>query len=90
MSTSLLSLADNLSETYEKEYKGCQERKKIKSVCNFIGLKNKELYYKCKERRKGRFKPINRLIKKFPSIYQFCHGDINKFILLLRKGIYPY
>ena len=21
---------------------------------------------------------------------QFCNGDINKFVLLLRKGLYPY
>ena len=41
--------------------------------------------------------PVNRrtrlievLIKKFPSIYQLCNGDLNKFILLLRKGVYPY
>ena len=30
------------------------------------------------------------LIRKFPSIYQFCNGDLNKFVLLLRKGVYPY
>ena len=24
------------------------------------------------------------------SIYEFCNEDINKFILLLRKGVYPY
>ena len=35
-------------------------------------------------------KLIEGLIKKFPSIYQFCNGNLNKFILLLRKGIYPY
>ena len=33
--------------------------------------------------------PINRLIKKFPNLYQFCNEDINKFVLLLRKGFYP-
>ena len=33
---------------------------------------------------------INGLIKKFPNLYQFCNGDINKFVLLLRKGVYPY
>ena len=26
----------------------------------------------------------------FPNIYKFCNNDINNFILLLRKGIYPY
>ena len=35
-------------------------------------------------------KLIKGLIKKFPSIYQFCSGDLNKFVLLLRKGVYPY
>ena len=35
-------------------------------------------------------KPVNRLIKEFPSVYQFCNGDLNKFVLLLRKGVYPY
>ena len=25
----------------------------------------------------------------FPIVYQFCNGDINKFVLLLRKGVYP-
>ena len=33
---------------------------------------------------------INELIEKFPSIYKFCDGDLNKFVLLLRKGVYPY
>ena len=23
-------------------------------------------------------------------MYQFCDGDLNKFVLLLRKGVYPY
>ena len=32
----------------------------------------------------------NDLIKRFASTYKFCNKDINKFILLLRKGIYPY
>ena len=35
-------------------------------------------------------KPINGLIKNFPNIYQFCNEDINKFVLLLRKGVYSY
>ena len=30
------------------------------------------------------------LIKKFPSVYQFWDGDINRFILLLQKGLYLY
>ena len=35
-------------------------------------------------------KLIERLIENFPSVYQFCNGNLNKFVLLLRKGVYPY
>ena len=84
ISTSLSKLVDNLSEIYSKECKEC------KSVCDFIGLKNNKLYYRCNKCKKRQLKPINRLIKKFPNIYKFCNGDINEFILLLRKGVYPY
>ena len=30
------------------------------------------------------------LINKFPNTYQLINKDFNKFILLLRKGVYPY
>ena len=30
------------------------------------------------------------LIKRFANIYEFCNGDIDKFIFLLRKGFYRY
>ena len=30
------------------------------------------------------------LINKFPNTYQLCSKDLNKFELLLRKGVYPY
>ena len=29
-------------------------------------------------------------MEKFPNMYQFCNGDLNKFVLLLRKSVYPY
>ena len=84
-------LIDNLSEIYKKECKGRRmERKKIKSECDFIGLKNNKLNYKCKKCGKRYFKSINGLIKKFPNMHRFCGANINKFVLLLRKGVYPY
>ena len=89
MSTSLSSLVDNLSEIYKKECKVCEERRKIKLVFNFLGLENNELNYECKECKKTLLKPINELITKFRNVYQFCNEDINKFVLLLRKGVYP-
>ena len=29
-------------------------------------------------------------MKKSKNTYSFCNSDLNKFILLLRKGVYPY
>ena len=34
--------------------------------------------------------PRNGSDKKFPNTHQFCSRNVNKFALLLRKGIYPY
>ena len=67
MNFSLLDLVNNLSQIYKKKktkkYKGCEERRKIKSVCNFIWLKNNKLSYKCKECKKIWLKTINELIR---------------------------
>ena len=32
----------------------------------------------------------SKLIKKFFNTYQLCNKDLNRFALLLRKGVYPY
>ena len=87
---SLSTLVHSISEINKKECKACMERKNIKSECDFIGIKGNQLSYKCKKCNKKWLKPVNELIKKFSSIYQFCNGDLNKFVLLLRKGVYPY
>ena len=33
---------------------------------------------------------VNELIEKFSNRYWFCNGDLNKFSLLLKKGVHPY
>ena len=63
------------------------ERNKIKLNCEFIRFKNGRLNYKCKERKKSYTKVANGSVKNFPTLYKFCNGDLNKFFLLLRKGI---
>ena len=88
--TPLSSLVDNLSEVYKKECKSCKERNKIVLECKFIGLKNNGLYYKSKECKDESYELMNGLSKKFPNTYRFCHEDVNKFVLLLRKRVYPY
>ena len=42
----------------------------------------------CKKSYKKNFN--KELIKRFANISEFCDRDINKFILLLRKGVHPY
>ena len=64
--------------------------KNINSECDFIGIKDKQLSYKCKKCNKKWLKAVKDLIKKFRSIYQLCNNDLNKFVLLLRKDVYPY
>ena len=45
----------------------------------------------CSECKKNYKKEFNKeLIKRFANTYEFCNGDINKFVSLLRKGVYPY
>ena len=73
-----------------KTEKNAERKKKIKSECEFIGFKNNRLNYRCKECNGISKKSINDLIKKFPNTYNFGKGDHNKFVLLLRKGVYPY
>ena len=90
MPTSLSNLVDNLSGIHDKECKKCMERKKIRLNCEFIRFKNGRLNYKCKECKKSYTKLTNESLKNFPTLYKFCNGDLDKFFLLLRKGIYPY
>ena len=63
---------------------------KLNSECCFVGLKNNKLIYKCKECKEEWKRPLNKLIENFPNIYPFCNGNLNKFVMLLRKGVYPY
>ena len=77
MSSKLSDVADNLSEIYKKECKGCKERKKIEPVCDFIGLKNNKLRYKCEECKKRWLKTINGLIKKFSMFFVIKKGCLS-------------
>ena len=85
MSTSLSSLVDNLSEKlYSDKCKDC------KSELDYMSIKNNQLIFQCLKCKKNYKKDYKELIKRFANTYEFCNGDTNKFILLLRKGVYPY
>ena len=90
MQDSLSNLVDNTSEIFNtKECRSCIERIKINSECYYVGLKNDKLIYKCEKCKNKWKRPITELKEKFSSICQFCNGDLNKFVLLLRKSVYP-
>ena len=90
MQSKLSDLVDNLSETNNKDYIRCWERKNVISKFEFIEFRDNRLKYKCKECNDISAKSVNKLTKKFPNTYKFCDGNCNKFFLLLRKGVHPY
>ena len=87
MSMSLSKLIDNLSEGIHNNK--CAD---CKSCLDYVrSTKNEKLirkFFNCETHYR---KKINKeLIKRFASTYEFCNKDLNKFISLLRKGVYPY
>ena len=87
MSSSLSKLVDNLSEgIHNNKCLDCN------SCLDYIQItKNEKLLLKCFNCDIYYKKKFNKeLIKKFKNKYSFCNNDLNKFILLLRKVVYPY
>ena len=86
MSTSLSKLVDNLSEgLHNNKCLDCE------SCLDYTRTKNEKLILKCFHCKTYYEKDFNKeLIKRFASTYEFCNGNLNKFILLLRKSVYPY
>ena len=86
MSTSLSSLVDNLSDGFH-----CNKCIDCKSSLDYMITREDQLIFRCFECKKNYQKKINEdLINRFGNTYEFCNKDSNRFILLLRKGIYPY
>ena len=62
-----------------------------KSCLDYMTTKDEQLIFRCFECQKNYKKDLNKeLIQRFANTHEFCNGDPNKFILLLRKGVYPY
>ena len=86
MATSLSKLVDNLTE-------GIHNDKCIncKSDISYMKAIDETLIFRCFNCKKNYKKEINKeLTERFSSTYEFCDKDLNKFIMLLRKGVYPY
>ena len=86
MSMPLSKFIDNLSEGFHNSK--CLNSK---SCLDYIKTKNEKLIFKCFNCKQNYEKDFNKeLIKRFASTYEFCNKNLNKFVLLLRKGVYPY
>ena len=86
MSTSLSNLVSNLSKGLHNDR--CID---CKYCLDYMTTKDEQLifrYFRCKRNYERNFNED--LIQRFANTYEFCNGDLNKFILLLRKGVYPY
>ena len=86
MATSLSKLVDNLTEDIHGDK--CVD---CKSDLSYMKVTDEALIFRCFNCKKNYKNEINKeLIKRFASTYKFCNNDLNKFVMLLRKGVYPY
>ena len=83
MTALISSHIDNLSEINKKE----PENEFIDRMRSMAALLSSHIDDLSKINKKIL---LIEFIKTFPSIYKFCNKDLNKFVLLLRKGVYPY
>ena len=83
MSSSLSKLVNNLSEGIHNNK--CFD---CKSNLDYVRIaKNKKLLLKCFNCNIYYKKKFN---NDLINTYSFCNNDLNKLVLLLRKGVYPY
>ena len=84
--TSLSNLADNLTEATRKI-----KCKDYDCFLEYESVKDNLIKYKCLTCNKNYSNKIDEELKKrFKNTIKFSNDNINKFILLLRKGVYTY
>ena len=86
MASSLSNIVDNPAEGIHKiKCKGCH------CFLEYESDKDHLAKYKCLSCNKDYSNKIDKELKKrFKSTFKFSNNDINQFILLLKKGVYPY
>ena len=86
MATSLSNLVDNLTEgTHKIKCKDCN------CFLEYESVKYNLINYKPLSCNKDHSNKIDQGLKKrFKNTFKFSNNNIIKFILLLRKGVYPY
>ena len=83
MASLLLNLVDNLAESiYKIKCKDCD------CLLEYESVKDNLIKYKCLSCNKDYSNKLHEKLKKrFKNTFKFSY-NINKFILLLRKGVY--
>lgn len=81
LNASLQNPTDNLSELNK-----CT---KCNGKCSKYRRHNNTFIYSCKKCGKS-YKSIVPLKEKFSNVYAICNNDLDKLLLSLKKGIYPY
>ena len=86
MANSLSNLINNLAEGIHKiECKDCD------CFLEYESIKDNLIKYKCLSCNKNYSNKLDEELKiRFKNTFKFSNNDINKFILLLRKGVYCY
>ena len=86
MVSPLSRLADNIAKGLHKvKCKDCM------SGLEYVAGKDDILTFKCVDCNKNYEKVFDKNFNEtFENAYRFCDGDINKFCLKLRKGVYSY
>ena len=102
MASSLSNFVNNLAEGIhkikweyghnDKRHYTCRHKYKDWECClEFINVEDDLIKYKCLCCKKNYQKKFDENIKKrFVKTCNFSNHDISKFMLLLRKGVYPY
>ena len=87
MGRSLSNLVDNLAEGIHK----IKWNKRLRSIFEYGSIKESLMKYKFLSCYKEYLTKIdNELKKRLNNTFKFSNNDINKFILLLIKDVYPY
>ena len=86
MTTSLSKLVDNLVKAiYKIKWKDCD------CFLEYDSAKDDLINERCLSCNKDYSNKLNEELKnKFKNTFKFSNNYVNEFILLLRKGIYPY
>ena len=88
MNESLCTLVDNLSGL-----RNCYcEKKSFDNIKTTYKVINNEYIVntRCKACLCRKDIKLSELVKTLPNTYNLCRGNVEKFLLLLRKSVYPY